>query len=163
MSTNCKEIQLDDVLAITAVPVANISAGDVSSPVNSLTPTIADFTPSLTGAIAVGLQTPAAGVTLVPIKRNTGKAKDDTSDSVAGRLHTVTVTCEVDDTESPVWASLYVLERTARHLMLTFRGGARAFVAATEDTYMCTVERDGAKTSLTFKIQCLMGMQLLQS
>ena len=161
MSTNCKEIQLDDVLAITALPLANISSGDVSSPVNSLTPTVASFTPSYTGAIAVGLQAPSVGVTLVPIKRNTGKAKDDASDSVAGRLHTVTVTCEVDDTESPVWASLYVLERTPRHLLLTFRNGARAFVAATEDTYMCTVERDGAKTSLTFRIQCLMGMQLI--
>ena len=161
MSTNCKEIQLDDVLAITALPLANISSSDVSSPVNSLTPTVTSFTPSYTGAITVGLQSPAQGVTLVPIKRNTGKAKDDSSDSVAGRLHTVTVSCEVDDTEAAVWASLYVLERTARHLLLTFRGGARAFVAATEDTYTCTVERDGAKTSLTFKIQCLMGMQLI--
>jgi hypothetical protein len=161
MSTNCKEIQLDDVLAITAVPIANISAGDVNSPVNSLTPTIADFTPSLTGAIAVGLQAPAVNVPLIPIERNTGKAKDDSSDSVAGRLHTVTVSCEVDDTEASAWNNLLTLERSPRHLILTFRGGARAFVAATEDTYLCTCERDGAKTTLTFKIQCVMGMQLL--
>lgn len=161
MSTNCKEIQLDDVLAITALPLANISASDVSSVLNKLTPTVPSFTPSYTGAIAVGLQAPAVGVALIPIERNTGKAKDDSSDSVAGRLHTVTVSCEVDDTEASVWNDLLTLERSPRHLLLTFRGGARAFVAATEDTYLCTVERDGAKTTLTFKIQCVMGMQLL--
>lgn len=161
MSTNCKEIQLDDVLAITALPLANISASDVSSVLNKLTPTVPSFTPSYTGAIAVGLQAPAVGVTLIPIERNTGKAKDDVNDSVAGRLHTVTVSCEVDDTDAAAWNNLLTLERSPRHLILTFRGGARAFVAATEDTYMCTVERDGAKTTLTFKIQCVMGMQLL--
>lgn len=158
---NCKEIQLDDVLAVLAVPIANIPASDIASPVNKLTPTVTAFTPSYTDAIAIGLKAPAAGVALVPIKRNTGKAKDDSSDSVAGRLHTVTVSCEADDREASVWTSLYVLERTPRHLILTFRGGERAFVAATQDTYQCTVERDGAKTSVTFKIQCLMGMQLM--
>jgi hypothetical protein len=158
--SSCKEIQLDDVLAVVAVPVENISAGDVSSPVNTLAPTVAGFTPSYAGAIAIGLQAPA-GVTLVPIERGSGKAKDDSSDSVAGRLHTVTVQCEADDRESSAWAYLLSLERTPRHLILSFRGGARAFVAATKDTYQCTVERDGAKTSVMFKIQCLMGMQLI--
>jgi hypothetical protein len=158
--SSCKEIQLDDVLAVVAVPVENISAGDVSSPVNTLAPTVARFTPSYAGAIAIGLQAPA-GVTLVPIERGSGKAKDDSSDSVAGRLHTVTVQCEADDRESSAWAYLLSLERTPRHLILSFRGGARAFVAATKDTYQCTVERDGAKTSVMFKIQCLMGMQLI--
>lgn len=158
---NCKEIQLDDVLAVVAVPVENIPASDVSSPVNTLTPTIPAFTPSYAGAIAIGLKAPAADVTLIPIERNTGKAKDDVGDSVSGRLHTVQVTCEVDDSEASVWPPLYVLERTPRHLLLTFRGGARAFVAATEDTYHCTVERDGAKTTVSLRIQNLMGMQLI--
>lgn len=158
--SSCKEIQLDDVLAVVAVPLENISAGDVSSPVNTLAPTVAAFTPSYAGAIAIGLQAPA-GVTLIPIERGSGKAKDDSSDSVAGRLHTVTVQCEADDRESSVWSHLLSLERTPRHLILSFRGGARAFVAATKDTYQCTVERDGAKTSVMFKIQCLMGMQLI--
>jgi hypothetical protein len=161
MMNNCKEIQLDDVLAVVALPLANISASDVSSPVNTLTPTIPAFTPSYANAIAIGLKAPAADVTLIPIERKTGKAKDDVGDSVSGRLHTVQVTCEVDDSEASVWTALYVLERTPRHLLLTFRGGSRAFVAATEDTYQCTVERDGAKTTVSLKIQNLMGMQLM--
>ena len=152
---NCSEYLLDDLLAITAIPIANISSGDPSSPVNALTPTIAAFSPTMTGAIAVGSQTDAD----VPIIRGSGKAKDDEGDSVAGRLHTVTVSCEVDDRDGAVWAPLLMLERSQRHLMLTFRGGARAFVAASQDTYVCTVERNGAKTTLQFKIQCLMGIQ----
>ena len=91
--------------------------------------------------------------------RFTGKAKDDESDSVAGRMHTVTVTCEVDDREFEVWDHLLTLERTYRHLILTFRDNSRAFVSSTQDTYLCSVERDGAKTTVTFRIQNLMGIQ----
>ena len=108
------------------------------------------------------------GGKLVPIRRMTGKAKDSKSDSVAGRLHTVTVNCEVDDrdlsadgNDLTVLDYLLALERTPCHLLLTFRGGQRAFVAATNDTYMCETTRDGAKTSLSFKIQNLMGIQLI--
>lgn len=161
---NCKEFILDDLMAITAIPVENISASEVASPVNKLTPTIAktEFVPSLTEAIVIGLQPATTGGALIPIRKRTGKAKDDESDSVAGRLHTVSVSCEVDDRDSSVWNDLLTLERTPRHLLLTFRDGVtQAFVAATEDTYQCTVERDGAKTSVAFKIQNLMGIQLL--
>jgi len=154
---SCKEYQLDDLMAITAVPIANISASDPASPVNKLTPTLAAFTPTTTGAITIGMQAGAD----IPIMRDSGKAKDDESDSVAGRLHTVSVSCEVDDRDGAVWAPLLTLERSQRHLILTFRGGARAFVAASQDTYICTVERNGAKTSVAFKIQNLMGIQLM--
>ena len=157
MPMSCKEYQLDDLMAITAVPVANISAASATSPVNALTPTVASFTPTMTGAIAIGMQ-PGADI---PIMRDTGKAKDDESDSVSGRLHTVSVQCEVDDRDGAVWAPLLTLERSQRHLILTFRGGARAFVAASQDTYICTVERNGAKTSVAFRIQNLMGIQLM--
>lgn len=154
---SCKEYQLDDLMAITAVPVANISAASAMSPVNALTPTVASFTPTMTGAIAIGMQ-PGADI---PIMRDTGKAKDDESDSVSGRLHTVSVSCEVDDRDGAVWAPLLTLERSPRHLLLTFRGGARAFVSASQYTYVCTVERNGAKTSVAFRIQNLMGIQLM--
>ena len=154
---SCKEYQLDDLMAITAVPIANISASDTASPVNKLTPTVAAFTPAMNGAITIGMQAGAD----IPIMRDSGKAKDDESDSVAGRLHTVTVQCEVDDRDGAVWAPLLTLERSQRHLILTFRGGARAFVAASQDTYICTVERNGAKTSVAFRIQNLMGIQLM--
>lgn len=154
----CKEFVLDDVMAITAIPVADFNLGTYAW---QLTPTIASayFSPSLTNAITIGLQ--AAGGQLIPIMRMTGKATDEESDSVAGRLHTVNVTCDVDDRDSAVWDRLLQLERVSRHLLLTFRDNTRAFVAATEDTYLCNVERDGAKTSVKFRIHDLMGIQLI--
>lgn len=162
MISTCKEFVLDDVMAITAIPIANIPTSGITSPVNNLTPVIrGSFSPSLSNAITIGLQPAVAGSILIPIKRFTGKAKDDESDSVAGRLHTVTVTCEVDDRDFEVWNHLLSLERICRHLILTFRDNSRAFVSSTQDTYICNVERDGAKTTVTFRIQNLMGIQLI--
>lgn len=178
-TVNCQEYLLDDLTAVTAIPVGDIPAGDLSSAVNSVSPTIAasGFSPSLANAVTVGremLDLTVDGGTgnkssrLVPIKRFTGKAKDDENDSVAGRIHTVTVTCEADDRNTgkdshgmSVFDYLLALERTPSHLVLTFRDGQRAFVSATEDTYRCTTERDGAKTTVTFRIQNFMGIQLL--
>lgn len=159
-------------MAITAIPVSDISASDIDSPLNRLTPTIPaeEFNPTLDNAIVIGRQPATDEGVLVPIERSTGKAKDDTSDSVAGRLHTVSVNCEVDERGGEIWEPIATmsnvpcnlrLERTPHHLVLTFRDGKRGFVAATEDTYLCTIERDGAKVSLVFKIQNLMGIQLL--
>ena len=162
--TNCKEFVLDDVMAITAIPLANISASSITSPVNQLSPTLPSSTivPSmLSSSITIGLQPAVLGGTLIPIMRKSGKAKDDESDSVAGRLHTVTVTCEADDRDSDMWNHLLALERTPSHLLLTFRDNTRAFVSATEDTYLCNVERDGSKTSITLRVQNLMGIQLI--
>lgn len=115
----------------------------------------------LAGSITIGLKAVGADSVLIPIMPRTGKAKDDESDSVAGRLHDVTVTCEVDDRDSNVWGRLLTLERTPSHLLLTFRGGVQAFVAASEDTYICRTGRDGAKTTVTFRVQDLMGIQLM--
>ncbi|MBR5395845.1 MAG: hypothetical protein IK144_12315 [Bacteroidaceae bacterium] len=159
---SCKEFVLDDVMAITTVPVSDFNAG-VST--WQLTPTIsgAAFSPTLTHSITIGQQPAYSGGTLIPIIRFTGKAKDQESDNVAGRLHTVNVTCEVDDRDSGSWDHLLALERTPAHLLLTFRDGTRAFVLATEDTYLCEVERDGAKTSVSFNIHNLMGIQLITS
>jgi len=189
----CLEFLLDDLTAVTAIPVGNIPAASAGSVANCLAPTVpsAPFVPEVpdlsgggsgsqepggggttvrpgtvpnpvyAGAITVGMRAPADGVTLVPIRRGTGRAKDDEGDGTAGRLHTVTVTVEADDRDAAAWAALLALERTPRHLLLTFRGGARAFVSATRDTYLCTVERDGSKTSVQFRVQDLMGIQLL--
>ena len=177
--SNCNEFLLDDMMAITAIPVSDISAGEISSPLNCLAPTIyrEDFQPSLANAITIGrdyLYLPtgssARSSYLVPVLRGTGEAKDDTGDSVAGRLHTVTVNCEIDERGGEIWAPIEYLadtpcsqrlERTPHHLPLSFRDGKLGFVAATEDTYLCTIERDGAKVSVSFKIQNLMGIQLL--
>ena len=168
---NCSEFVLDDLMAITAVPAVNIPASLPTSPANSLSPTISasGFSPSLTGSITIGQKPAVQGGALVPIKRFTGKAKDDESDSVAGRLHTVSVTCEVDGRDSSadsggrrIWDYLLQLERGTYHLLLTFRDGVtRAFVSASEDTYLFNAERDGSKTTVTFRIQNLMGIQLI--
>lgn len=161
---NCKEFILDDVMAITAIPLANIPAGSISSPVNQLTSTLpkSSIAPSmLAGSITIGLQPATPGGALIPIMRKSGKAKDDESDSVAGRLHTVTVTCEADDRDPDVWNDLLTLERTTSHFLLVFRDNTRAFVAATADTYLCTIERDGSKTSINLRVQNIMGIQML--
>ena len=170
--TNCKEFSLDDMMAITAIPVSDIPAGDVDSPVNKLTPTIPadEFYPNLENAIVIGRKAATDGGMLVPIKRTTGKAKASTQDSVAGRLHTITVSCEADERGGEIWEPVATmdgvpcnqrLERTAHHLLLSFRDGRTGFVAATEDTYLCTIEYDGSKTSVEFRIQNLMGIQMV--
>ena len=156
---SCREFELDDVMAITAIPVADYDQWNDAA-LQPLIP-VEDFSPVLTNAITVGLVPATAGGALVPIIRHTGKAKDTESDSVAGRRHAVDVDCEVDDRESEAWPLLRTLERTPRHLLLTFRNNRRAFVAATEDTYLCSVSRDGAKTSLSFRVDCLSGIQLI--
>lgn len=157
---NCSEFVLDDLMAICAIPVRDFNPGTASW---QLKPTIpaGNFYPTLTNAIVIGLQPATEGGRLVPIMRSTGKAKDDESDSVAGRLHTVTVNCDADDRDGSVWAYLLALERTQSHLLLTFRDGTRAFAQATIDTYTCTVERNGAKTSVAFRIENIMGIQLI--
>ena len=159
--TNCKEFVLDDLMAVTAIPVSDFSPGFAAW---QLTPTIpsAGFSPTLTRAIVIGQKPAVAGGRLIPIVKLTGKAKDDETDSVAGRLHKVAVTCQVDDRDGGVWADLLTLERRQSHLLLTFRDGTtRGFGQATGDTYICTVERDGAKTSVAFHIQNTMGIQLI--
>lgn len=155
----CKEFELDDVMAVTAIPVEDYTGWTdfMLSPVISAS----GFSPSLANAIVIGQAPAVPGGTLIPIVRQTGKAKDSEEDAVAGRKHGVTVNCEVDDRDSEVWNSLFTLERTPSHLILTYRGGTRAFVAATIDTYQCEVERDGAKTSVSFKIDCLAGLQII--
>lgn len=165
----CKEFALDDLMAITAIPVVDFNPAAVPdgspSGINSwlLTPVIpkAQFSPALTHAITIGQQPATTGGILIPIMRLTGKAKDDESDQTAGRLHKVTVNCQIDDRDPSAWTNLLTLERTPSHLLLTFRDQSRAFVQASKDTYLCTVDRDGAKTSVQFRIECLMGIQML--
>ena len=157
---SCKEFILDDVMAITAIPVTDFYPGSSGW---QLQPVIAEsaFFPTFTHAITIGRQPATTGGTLIPIMRLTGKAKDDESDQTAGRLHKVTVNCQIDDRDSSVWTNLLTLERTPSHLLLTFRDQSRAFVQASKDTYLCTVDRDGAKTSVQFRIECLMGIQMI--
>lgn len=157
---NCKEFYLDDVLAIVAVPVDDYDFWPYVSP---LQPTIAraDLSLPMTNAIVIGQQAATDGGDLIPIIKMTGKAEDSEDDSVAGRKHTVTVKCEVDDRESDTWPLLRTLETTPRHLLLTFRGKKQAFVAASKDTYQFRVSRSGAKTSVQFHIESLSGLQLV--
>ena len=157
---SCKEFALDDVMAITAIPIGDMILGASSW---QLSPTIlsSGFSPVLTNAITIGLQPATVGGSLIPIIRKTGKTKDEESDSVAGRKHTVTANCEVDDRDSDVWSLLHQLEITPCHLLLTFRDNTRAFVCGTQDSYLCETERDGARTSVSFRMECLFGIQLI--
>ncbi len=156
---SCKEYELDDVMAICAIPVDDYDHWAVSA----LSPTIPaeDFTPPLGDAIAIGLQAAVSGGTFIPIVRKTGKAKDSPAVSVSGRRHTVTVECDVDDRDTASWTLLHQLQRGAYHLLLTFRGNTRGFVAGTADTFLCEVGRDGARTSVSLRVECLMGLQLI--
>jgi len=158
MINSCKEFALSDVAAIVAIPVANYTPdGSIT-----ISPTIAStsFEPTLdTSVITIGI---AAEVgSLIPIKHATGKVKDSEQLSVAGRLHTVSVDCEVDDRDGDVWTLLQALERTPAHLVLMSREGTKFFVQGSDDTYQCTVGRDGEKTTVSFKVQCIMGLQLI--
>lgn len=157
---NCKEFYLDDVMAIVAVPVDDYDFWPYVSPLH---PTIAsvDLSLPMTNAIVIGQQAATDGGDLIPIIKMTGKAEDSEDDSVAGRKHTVTVKCEVDDRESDTWPLLRTLETMPRHLLLTFRGKKQAFVAASKDTYQFRVSRSGAKTSVQFHIESLSGLQLV--
>ena len=157
---DCKEFDLNGLLSVTAIPVSDYSPGTHAWQVSPTIPST-EFSPTLTNAIVIGAFPATTGGKLVPIMRGTGKVKDDESDSVAGRKHTVTVSCEADDRDKTTWGYLTALERTPCHLLLTFRGGARAFVTATQDTYACEVNREDAKTSVSFKIDDLMGLQLI--
>lgn len=167
--TTCKEFALDDLMAITVIPVTDFNPaavpGGAPSGINSwlLTPVIPkdQFSPTITSAVTIGQQSATAGGTLIPIMRGTGKAKDDESDQTAGRLHKVTVNCQIDDRNPSVWTNLLTLERTPSHLLLSFRDQSRAFVQGSKDTYLCTIDRDGAKASVQFRIECLMGIQML--
>lgn len=160
MDNNCKEYTRD-FLSVTAIPVTDYSPGFLEW---QLTPTIPSdtFSPTLTHAIVIGREPAVQGGSVIPIMRNTGKVKDGPSDSVSGRLHTVTVTCDADDRDPSVWNLLLALERTPSHAILMFRDGTMAFVQATRDTYQCSVEREGAKTSVRMRITNIMGIQLIR-
>ena len=158
--TSCKEFVLDDMMAITAIPISDFNLGFADWQLRKTIPA-GQFSPTLSRSVTIGQQPAVEGATLIPIMRLTGKAKDDESDSVAGRLHTVNVTCQVDDREPEVWDNLITLERTPSHLLLTFRDQTRGFASATVDTYLCTAERDGAKNTVTFRIHNYMGIQLI--
>ena len=163
--TNCKEFVHDDVMAIAAIPIADF---DIGTAAWQLKPTVTqdDISSCFLSAeriITIGPTRAFSVGVLIPIKKNTGKVKDAESDSTAGRMHSVTVSCDIDDRNSEVWGYLRVLERTPAHLLLLYRNITYGFVAATADTYKCEVERDGDKTSVSFIIQNLMGLQTVVS
>ena len=183
MDNDCRERVLE-VTEVTAIPVGEIPPGTdawhvrktvpghgtsgtynaafkTKDPVDDEEGATVDYRPRPAGTVTIGIRAAYDGGTLVPAVRMTGKARDGESDSVAGRLHKVTVSCEADDRDASAWDTLLSLERTPSHLMLSFRDGSRGFVWADRDTYSCTVERDGSKTSVSFRIEDDMGIQLI--
>ena len=155
-------------MAIVAVPVSKYTPGSATSELEQtkrvmLEPTVsAEVLDGIIDADAITIGTTSQnGSALIPIIKQTGKVKDAESLDTAGRLHTVSVECEVDDRDSEAWTLLHRLERKAAHLILTSRDGSRFFVQGSGDTFLCTVNRDGEKTSVSLKVQCMMGVQLL--
>lgn len=158
MNNNCKEYTRD-ILSVTAIPVADFNPGTHAWQLTPIIPS-ASFSPTLTHAIVIGRNPAVSGGIVIPIMRDTGKMTDGEGDSASGRLHTVKVTCEVDTRDTDVFSHLLTLERTPCHLLLTYRDGVtQAFAQATIDTYLCNTERDGSKTSVTLRIQNMMGAQ----
>ena len=156
---NCKEYSLYDLLSITAIPIAKYTPAGTTMLVSviaseNFNPTVDSSAIVIAGSASVG--------SLIPIKASTCKAKDSETDNVAGRLHTVNVNCEIDDRDADVWTTLQRLEQTPSHLILTSRDNTRFFVQGAEDTYLCSVERDGEKTTVTIKMQCMMGLQRIE-
>lgn len=160
----CSEFVLDSVVEITAIPLSAYNASaTMLSPViiaSAFNPTFNSDTVVVGLTKAVSSGNPVGS--LIPIVHDTAKVKDSESDNVAGRLHSVSIECQVDDRESDRWQTLLLLERTPRHLILKLRDGSRVFVMATEDTYLCTMQRGDGKTSLSWRIQNLMGLQLVK-
>ena len=156
----CGEYDLDDLLAVTAIPVTDYAIGTHDWQLQPTIPNTA-FSPTLTNAIVIGQKPATTGGLLIPIKRSSGSASDSESDDVAGLKHSVTVECEADDRDPAVWNYLLQLERTPSHLLLHFRNGGRGFASASEDTYSCKVSRKSGKTSVKIDIENLMGIQLI--
>lgn len=153
----CNEFILKDLVTITAIPVGDVAVG----PMALLSPkiTTSQLTVAYSHAVVIGRVPATAGGDLIPIISDSGKAKDDVSDAVAGRRHKVAVSCDVDDREPHTWDLLRRLEQEPFCLMLTYRGGEYGFAYADEDTYACTVERDDKDTAVKFSIENLSGIQ----
>lgn len=156
---SCREFALDDVAAITAIPLTKYTETDTL-----LSPVINTFSPVFDAStIVIGQvrqQVSGSGVgSLIPLISSSASVKDTETLGVAGRAHTSDVECEVDDRDADVWQTIQTIERAAHHLILLCKSGDRFFVRASEDTYTCTTSRDGKKTSLSFKIHSLMGLQ----
>ena len=147
---NCREFALDDLAAIVAIPVWKQCGTGMS--VESLAGLVQDEDSIVVGSFV------RAG-SLIPILHATGKVSDTVSDTVAGRLHTVTVKCDVDIRNPEVVPFLRRLQQTPSHLILTSHNGDRFGVYATEYTYLCETEQDDEKTPLSIRIQSVMGLQ----
>ena len=122
--SSCKELPLDDMAAITAIPIENYS-DDTYSYILSPTIVPADFNPIIDeNTIVIGGVRTSDGA-LISIVHSTGSVKDSESNSVAGRLHTVSVECEVDDRDADTWALLQTLYwlvlRHVRRWLITAR------------------------------------------
>jgi hypothetical protein len=148
---------MDEIIAVTAVPLGDVPVGDSAWQV---APVIPDdyFYASYAHAVTLGITPEISHGDFIPVRKK-GAVKDSESDSVAGRLHTVSISCEVDERDDEVPVKLLQLERTPSHLIVTFLDGSTAFCQGTEDTYRCDIDRDGAKTTVSFQVQNIMGLQ----
>ena len=157
----CKEYTYSHIASVTAVPSAECAL----SPAAIFSPVIEDeqlTIASLDNTIVIGRS--ADGDAVIPFVRDSVKVSDAESDAVAGRSHTVELSCEVDARNVTVITHIARLERGPYCLLLQLGDGSRAFVAADRDSYLCTSGKStDNNVSISIKIHNRQGIQLVQS
>ena len=98
---------------------------------------------------------------VIHIIKDSIKVDDKEDDQIAGRCHNVTIKAELDERSEDVWMLVRRLEANPYCFMLLFKSGTQLFVSATEDAYLCTIDRDEDKSQLVFKVQNLAGVQVV--
>lgn len=156
----CKEYSYSHISAVTAIPAAEC----VVSPMAALSPVIEEdqlTIASLASAIVIGRS--ADGGAVIPFVRDSIKIGDSEQVAVAGRSHSVELSCEADAREADVMSHVANLERGIYCLLIQLGDGSRAFVAADRDTYQCTSGKStDNNVTISIKIHNLHGIQLVK-
>lgn len=154
----CTEIPLYDVQSIDAVPVADVWISAAAYLATELRNS--DFVIDPTRLVRIAAQDAGAGI--VPLLLTTrGGIRDEESDGVAGRVHTVTLTADVNEKAASSRAALRRLELRPHTLLIRFIDGRSALVVATKDSYLVTTSRDGSKAAITLRIHTAEGLRYI--
>lgn len=148
-----------EVLAVDAIPVSSLVIPASSLLADPISLSAISF--DARSVIRIAHEEDAAN-TVVMIAGMRGSIKDDESDSVAGRIHTVTLTADVNESSASTRSSLRRLESRAHALLLYFRDGRMGLVQCDRDSYLTTVARGETHSSIQMRIQDLLGIQWVE-
>ena len=152
----CTEIPLNELLAIDAVPVADMTV----QAQYVLADTLPESGVTVVKQNLIRIAAGAAGAKMIPLNPSErGKLKDDERDALPGRSHTITVDADINDLAATTRAAMRILERHPHSLLLSFRDGREAIVVTNPDSYVCTTTRDGSRTTINIRIQNVVGVQ----